>query len=628
MCGILGLFRRHGRTDEARFLKALRSLEHRGPDGEGWLTFVGDSGELALGHRRLSIIDLSPAGHQPMSSADGRYWIAFNGELLNYRELRLELQALRRGFRTQTDTEVLLEAWVQWGAECLPRLEGMFAFAVLDRQQQTLTCVRDAFGIKPLYYAEDSAGFAFASEPATLWALRDHRPTMDWQRAYDYLVHGDYDSNDRTFVEGVRILRPAHLLTLDIATGTMGAQTRWWAPSLEPRAALEFAAAAEQVRAQFLHNVKIHLRSDVPVGAALSGGIDSSALVCAMRELDRDMPIHTFSFVARGTPESEERWVDIVNKKVGAVEHKVFATGDELARDLEDLIRTQGEPFGSTRIYAQYRVFQRAKEEGIIVTLDGQGADELLGGYLGYPGERVLSLVDSGDIGAAVSFANRWARLRGRSPMEPWLHLGRVVLSGTLYRAGRSVMGKGAEPDWLVAPVLREAGVVLDEPRPLRSRRGRGRRVIERMAHALESRELPALLRHGDRNSMRFSIESRVPFLTVPLAELLLGLPETYLVSPEGVTKHVFRAAMRGMVPDVILDRTDKIGFATSDDHILLTNASRVREWLRGTGEVPFIRTDALVRSFDAVVAGKARLDWQTWRWVNFAKWSEYFAAA
>lgn len=622
MCGIAGGFWRNSLPSaEQRVQRALDLMRHRGPNDSGLETVREEVGAVSIGQNRLSIIDLSSGGHQPMLSEDRRVAIVFNGEIYNYRELRDELRALGRTFRSESDTEVLLAAWTEWGKACLPRLEGMFAFVVHDRHQGKLTCVRDAFGIKPFFYEQDGNGLVFASELSALLALRGKPALPDSQRAYDYLVHGDYDSQGRTFIESVRHLLPGAMLELDLRSKQPAEPEIWWAAPTSQGAPISFGNAVEAVRERFLHNIKLHLRSDVPLGAVLSGGIDSSAVVCAIRHVEPSIPIHTFSYIAEGNDVSEERWVDLVNEVTGATPHKVKATAEDLARDLDKIVSVQGEPFGSTSIYAQYRVFKLAQESGVTVTLDGQGADELLAGYSGYPGQRLLSLFESKRYGAMHGFAKRWGEWPDRSYRRAWMYLGRAVFPDQLYSRARKVMGRDFRPTWLKIDLLRDAGVEFRETRPVFQPANRKRRVVEELARSLQIRGLPHLLRHGDRNAMAFSIESRVPFLTIPMAELLLSLPENYLIADDGETKHIFRAAMRGIVPDAILDRRDKIGFATPERDWFLRMAPMTREWLQDAGTVPFLDKDSLLAAFDDVVEGRASFTWQVWRWVNYVRW-------
>lgn len=622
MCGIAGGWWSQPSQAQTQLPEALQAMRRRGPDDQGFELYPSNSGVLALGQVRLSIIDLSSAGHQPMHSRDGRWAIVFNGEIYNYRELRHELQALGHIFITETDTEVLLVAWAQWGMLCLPRLAGMFAFAVLDKRNAVLTCVRDAFGIKPFFYSEGSQSFRFSSELPALLQILGKTPELNWQRVYDYLVHGDYDTSHRTTLAGICQLSPGHLLSVNLDNGKPSTQKRWWEPKIIERSEWKFNDAVQGVREQFLQNICLHLRSDVPLGAALSGGVDSSAVVCAMRHVEPDLPINTFSFIASGSDVNEERWVDLVNARVGAIPHKIHVTADELASDLDDMIKSQGEPFGSTSIYAQYRVFKLAKEHGMTVTLDGQGADEMLAGYNGYPGQRLLSLIDTGRVVEAWSFLNEWSKWPGRTRMHGLKTLaGQFTKGSKLYEYLRRMNQDDLTPEWLNAEFLRENGVSLSYPMNLVGPVQKGRRVVSELAASLSGQGLNALLRHGDRNSMRFSIESRVPFLTTDFADLLLSMPEDYLISPKGETKHIFRAAMRGIVPDEILDRRDKIGFATPEQDWLKKLAPKARQWLQESEPLPWLNKQAMIAEFDAIIGGKKPFSWQAWRFINFTRW-------
>lgn len=626
MCGITGGYWRSAPVslDDA-VRRSLAALARRGPDHFAHDLHSMGGGVLVLGHTRLSIIDLSSAGQQPMYSADGRFGLVFNGEIYNYLELREELQSLGVCFHTHSDTEVLLVGWIYWGRAVLSRLKGMFAFVVFDRQQGTLTCVRDAFGIKPFFYALEDNVFIFASELPALRALKHEKSELNWQRAYDYLVHGEYDFGDHCFVQGVRSLQPGQLFTVDLSSLQVSDPETWWRPSIAQDDSWSFADASACLREKFLDNIRLHMRSDVPLGAALSGGIDSSAIVCAMRHLEPDADIHTFSYIARDSLVSEEGWVDRVNQHVQATPHKVVVSASELAKDLEDLISTQGEPFGSTSIYAQYRVFKLAKEHGITVTLEGQGADEMLGGYNGYPGQRIRSLIEQGSYSQALDFLNAWSRWPGRSRVEGLKRVVGEYSHGRLHDLLRSLNGMKSVPEWIRPGPLRESGVHLGHPTSSTLEVLPGRRMMASLAESLTQRGLLGLLRHGDRNSMRFSVESRVPFLTTDMADFMLSLPESYLVSPQGETKHLLRSALRGIVPDAVLDRRDKIGFATPEQKWLMEMADTVRLWLEEDLDLPFLDQAKLLEHFEQIVTGRRPYSWQVWRWINFAHWYKSF---
>lgn len=622
MCGLAGGFTRSTDANiEPTIKRALTSMRHRGPNDHGFDVHRSAEGVVALGQTRLSVIDLTSGGHQPMFSDDNRFAIVFNGEIYNYRELAVRLKNAGHQFRSASDTEVLLKAWIEWGAGCLTELEGMFAFVVHDRQRQTLACVRDAFGIKPFFYTASGSGFWFASEPTALLTLAGKEPAPDMQSAYDYLVHADYDSGPRTFFEGVSQLQPGRLVELDLREPPIPEERTWWTPSTAPVSTLSRAAAAEAVREMFLHNVRLHLRSDVALGAALSGGIDSSAVVCAMRRLEPDAAIHTFSYIAEGDAQSEEPWIDLVNETAGAIPHKVRVSSDELIRDIDALISTQGEPFGTTSIYAQYRVFQLAREHDVTVTLDGQGADELLAGYAGYPGQRMLSFAERGDHVAMARFASAWSRWPGRSYAQAWMYLADAGLPDALHGLARQLSGRAMSPRWLREKVLTDGGVRFREKRYPLAEDARGRRVVERLAAQLQGRGLPQLLRHGDRNSMRWSVESRVPFLTIPMAELLLSLPEDYLISDKGESKSIFREAMRGIVPDAILDRRDKIGFVTPEKELMIGMKEKIPGWLAAAEEISFLDVKVLTDELSSMLSGKQAFNSQAWRWLNYVRW-------
>ncbi len=622
MCGIAGGYWPVGQDQgvDIRLRSAVSLLRHRGPDDSGILQCdIGPNGpgRCLLGHTRLSILDLSDAGHQPMTSVDGRYSLVYNGEVYNYLELRRELTCLGYRFVSNTDTEVVLAAWAQWGDAAITRFLGMFAFVVLDRLNQTLTCVRDPFGIKPFLYTYDSnsGSFQFASELTPLLVLSGRIPHLNWQSAYDYLVHGVYDHGKETFVSGICHLLPSHLMVFDLKSETLVAPRRYWIPQIGQTCPLSFNDAAEQLRELFLESVRLHLRSDVRLGVALSGGIDSSAVTCAIQHLEPSLPLDTFSYVAEDSPLSEERWVDRINRQTGATSHKVVLGAHDLVRDLDELILAQGEPFGGTSIYAQYRVFKLARDSGVAVTLEGQGGDELLAGYNGYLQERLASLVEMGRPIDAIRLIAKWSSSPGRTLRSGLMSMVRVCLPVPLKTATARVLGRNRLSNWLNGDILREQGVVTSFKR--QSSPARGRRLVEALAHALTQRGLVSLLRHADRNSMRFSIESRVPFLSTKLADFVLALPEQYLLSAEGTTKNLFRAAMHGIVCDEVLRRKDKIAFATPEKDWFTELKPVLNEWLEPARSVPFLRHDVLIRE----TVGTSKPSPRLWHCVNLIRW-------
>ena len=359
------------------------------------------------------------------------------------------------------------------------------------------------------------------------------------------------------------------------------------------------------------------------MGAALSGGLDSSAVVCAMRILEPDMPIHTFSYIAKGTELDEEKWVDMVNNHVNAIPHKIIVNPEDLSQDLDEMIIAQGEPFMSTSIYAQYRVFKAAKEEGIIVTLDGQGADELLAGYSGFPNYYVNSLIDNQNYASIFSFLNSWSKWPNRGKKKSLLMLGAALTPDYLSTFARKIIGQNPAPNWINKEWLKNKDVSLQFPKKSKKTiDGKGRRLVEHLREILtgDGFGLSALLRHADRNSMHWSIESRVPFLTIEMAEFLLRLPESYLISKDGETKHIFRAAMKDIVPDSILNRKDKIGFKTPQNQWLNQNKNIIRTWLSSAKDLPFL--DESKCDIESLY-NQENINRSAWNLINYCRWTQ-----
>lgn len=620
MCGIAGLVVREGARDVAAELRVLDgALSHRGPDGFGFLGWrpdgparlAADAGALgackiALAHRRLAIIDIGESGAQPMFSADHRFALVYNGEVYNYLEIRASLEREGVSFRTRSDTEVVLEAWARWGASCVSRFVGMFAFAILDEQAQKLHLVRDPFGIKPLYLARTRRGdLAFASEIPALLALPDVERRVCPHALAAYLATGATDRGSRTMIRAIEAIPPATIATVSLRGDLARSEEVYWSLAARKNRDMPLKEAAEAVREGFLRNVELHLRSDVPVGAALSGGIDSSSIVAAMRRIGGNaLDIHAFSFVSSEKATSEERYARLVAERTGARLHTTDGDEARIGDVLDALVRIQGEPFASTSIQAQAAVYRLVRATGIKVTLDGQGADETLAGYPVFRAARLAALLRRGRVGLAL----RLARALGGPELVRALSF---LLPEGAREALRTRQGGGALLDsrWLTAN-----GVML-RPSP---RGSRARDLLhDTLERSLLETSLPALLRFGDRNAMAASVESRVPFLTVDFVETVLALPDDCLVDDEGTTKRVFRDAMRGITPDEILDRRDKIGFVTPQERWL----SGARDWvgsvLSGDGfaALPLARPDELNRAPSAF----------QWRALNAARWIDAF---
>jgi asparagine synthase (glutamine-hydrolysing) len=549
MCGIVGVFRANGEpVPEGVVATMVATMHHRGPDGEGAYARPG----IALGFRRLAVIDLSHASDQPFVDETGEVALVFNGEIYNYVELRDELRRLGHAFRSTGDTEVLLRAYLEWGTDCVERLNGMFAFAIWDGRRRELVLARDRFGEKPLHIARTPRGLLFASEIKALLAVRPELRRPNQTAIYRYLSRGDLNLDAQTFFMGVESLPAAHVLVVD--DHGRGEPRRYWTPHAA-RVSGKRAQAIEGFRELLFDAVRLRLRSDVPIGSSLSGGIDSSSIVATIDAMKGLRPIRQRTFSARfdATGFDEGRYIDAVAQRMDAEAHHVWVDPEQFMADYARLQWHQEEPIASASPYAQYAVMRLAREHDTTVLLDGQGADELLAGYDQSHGLLWAQLLRAWRpdrvLREAIAFACRY-----RNIAAPARAMGFYLAQG----ARRDELADryfGAGP--IIAPGLRarEAPAHAESPAPFAD----GFR--NELVRWQTTTQLPEFLRYADRNSMAFSREVRLPYLDHRLAEYCMGLRRDLLLK-DAVTKVVLREAMRGIVPDEILDRRDKLAYA------------------------------------------------------------------
>lgn len=589
-------------------------LQHRGPNAAGLLlvntasgaTWSDDSSstteqfDLALGHRRLSILDLSEAGRQPMVSASGQHWLVFNGEIYNYVELRSELRDLGHSFHTGTDTEVLLAAYTEWGIDCLRRCNGMWAFALWDARARTLFLARDRMGVKPLYYAAGSGWLVFGSEIKALLAHPRVARRPNAATVYDFLSLRLADHTNETFFDGIYKVPASHYLA--ITPGGSPRIERYW--DVEPSSQLEATeaeqdAAIEKFRELFEDAVRIRLRSDVPIGTCLSGGLDSSSIVVTANrlmfdELALDRALvgdrqRTFSACFEDPRFDERQHIDRVIAATGASSHRVFPSGQRLWEELPALVAQMDEPFHSTSQYSQYNVMRLVRESDVTVTLDGQGADELMAGYPAYHSVMLATLARAGHLSAMSREAAATWRMagRGRSGLELAARTAYALLPSSLTTPLRTALSPLASS---YSPEGRSLGVLQDSlHKSFQERRERWLSLRAATMTDLGKRlyadtfqfSLPCLLRYADRNSMAFSIESRMPLLDYRLVEHIFSLPRSLMVR-DGWTKWVFRKAMDGQLPSEVQWRKDKMGFVTPEGAWLHEGRQHVANTLRG----------------------------------------------
>jgi asparagine synthase (glutamine-hydrolysing) len=549
MCGISGILRADGEPVPSGLVDAMVStLRHRGPDGEGCYFAPG----IAFGHTRLAIIDLSAASDQPFIDDEAGIALSFNGEIYNYIELRQELKALGQKFRSTGDTEVLLRAYEQWGPECLSRLNGMFAFALWDNRNRRLLLARDRFGEKPLYIARGRNGLVFASEMKAILAIRPELREANRRAVYRYLARGDLDLDHESFFEGIESLPAAHYLLVD-AMGH-GKPVRYWAPT-QMEVPARRVDAEERFRELLFDSVRIRLRSDVPVGSSLSGGIDSSSIVATIHAEKSSQSLHQKTFSARfhSAAHDEGKFIQIVTYRVEADTHEVWVEPEQFIDEFERLQYHQEEPMASASPFAQWLVMRLAQENATTVLLDGQGADEILAGYDQAHGMFLAHWVRRGRIDKVAreltQYGRRYHGLREPAMYAAYYSLPGRLRDGLVERYYRSADVISAELHREFAPAHVEA------PHPFEDR------LRNELVRWQTTTQLPEFLRYADRNSMAFGREVRLPFLDHRLVEYCFGLPADLLLRG-ATTKLILREAMRGIVPDEILDRKDKLAYA------------------------------------------------------------------
>lgn len=605
------------------------AIKHRGPDDFGFYFAAGGEKILtreikdgfdfnvAFLHRRLSILDLSERGWQPMQTHDGRYTITFNGEVYNYIELRELLIAEGYQFQTETDTEVILSAYDAWGIKCLEYFNGMFAFAIHDSVKNEVFLARDPFGIKPLYYAVNNGFFLFCSEIKGIVAEPKIAKKINEGKLQEYLAYGWTNHSSETIYRNVFEFPAAHYAIIPADKSDSIKPSPYWSlENIEVRA-ISFQDAASRVEEIFYNNIKIHLRSDVEVGYTLSGGLDSSSIICIADSILPENKKHAFSYIPNYKEKSEKKWIDIVNSKVGSIAYFTQPSEETFTSEIEKIIALQDEPFGGTSIYAQYKVFELVKENNIKVVLDGQGADEIFAGYIHYFSDRAMSILQKDGINAYIAFIRKIDPLlnvpklklilKGVAKMLPWdmqKHIEKRYISHTK----RFFEGKptGTNSSDFTGPDFGDNYLKAS--------------LYKRLKHV----GLPWLLRYQDRNSMAFSIEGRVPFLTKDLVEFVFSLPEDYILTNDGYTKKLMREGLKRYLPHEILERKDKIGFETPEQKWIKNSSSWAMEILNSSNNCSLgIKMDALKDEFSKVLNNKTNYTEEHWRYLNYLRWAE-----
>lgn len=575
MCGINGIVTRNNSLKrKVPFLNKL--LRHRGPDDEGFVMIDSGSGQykqcsgddsiaeiknahphinsidpenydVILAQRRLAIIDLSCNGHGPMAGLEGKMWISFNGEIYNYIELREELKALGYKFTTETDTEVILNAYLCWGAGCLNKFNGMWGFAIWDSRKQELFLARDRFGVKPVYFTQNSNYFAYSSEIKPLTTLLNSPAEINKSKIPFFVLYGNRLNTEDTYIDGISSLKASHYLVYKDGKASVH---RYYDVQYQPHHESE-EELKDKIVSLLSDSINLRFRSDVPVGTCLSGGFDSSSIVSLSSRLDKNR-LQTFSAVWKEKECDESRYIDIVNEEFGCVPNKIFPKAEEFEKVFSSMSYYQEIPTEGPGLYPQWYVM--AKAQGTVkVLLDGQGGDEVFGGYF-LMGAYLRGMIKDRKVLKVLrelkyfkSFLNK----NGIHSFTGWLfprqyaRIARTKLSEKFSILNRSIL-ESADRNLLELD--------LEPPKKFPN-------YINNLSyHFITNFTIPTLLHYEDRSSMAHSIESRVPFLDYRLVELGLNLKPSQLTH-KGVSRPLFRKAVQPYLPEQIVNRKDKLGF-------------------------------------------------------------------
>lgn len=605
MCGIVGKITLNNQEIRRETIELMiDKIKHRGPNGSGILL----KGKIGFGHTRLSIIDLSNQGLQPMTF--GNYTLIFNGEIYNYLELRKQLRDEGVAFHTETDTEVLLHAYIRWGKNCLDKLNGMFAFAVFDELSGDVFIARDRFGIKPLYYFKTDDELYFASEiPPILSILERDKVLPNEEAIADFLIYNRTDHSVNTFFKGIKRLE--HGCYMEVRNGTIKTKM-WYDLPLRIDTSLN---EREDFKSLFNSSIEYRLRSDVPVGVCLSGGLDSSSIAMTIRRSFNREDLNTFSAVyGSGVFGDETKFINEFSPLLNNMNYTI-PTAKSLLEDMSSFVRAHAEPVPSTSPYAQYKVMELAQKH-VVVTLDGQGADEALAGYHYFYGSYFKELLSTARL---LSFLKEAAfYVYHHQSFFAFKALGFFLLPSKwrtklkMYRLGylnKQKINEVYNSD-LISAKLYGAKTLKDA-------------LINHFHYKLEH-----LLKWEDRNSMHFAIESRVPFLDHRLVEYTLSLPSNKILS-KGFTKVVLRSTMKDLLPESIRLRQDKVGFGTPQDDWFRTDDMSNFIWdiirsesfeKRGFFDVKQVHTQ-----FSRHLKGEINIAKEIWKWIHLELWYREF---
>ncbi len=623
MCGIAGVISKNHSVSIAEISGMTHLVNHRGPDGNGiWINApLSENSWVGMGHTRLSILDLSSDSNQPFVSRDGRFALTFNGEIYNFLELRAELQSRGHKFNTTGDTEVLMAALIEWNSGALSKLRGMFAFLFVDLLEKKAIAARDEFGIKPLYVLQHNSSVYFASEIKQFSAIRGRQNKLNPGPTVDFLLYGITDHRKETLFKDVEHVMPGEYVQISLRED-LKLERRSWRVSQRSPFLGSYEEAKEEYRRLLLQSVDFHLRSDVPIGSCLSGGLDSSAIVgiVGSRFGKTSQSQHTFTATSEDPAINEAKYAQAVINQTRAIGHFVEPNADSLWDEIEQLSWHQDEPFGSTSIYAQWSVFKEARRNGIKVMLDGQGADEQLGGYNSFINTHLCAQLRRGKLYRFVTDFSSFQK-SGRVNLPSFAqYFVYSSLNQEIVKFFGEKLGVASQNHlgW-----VNPHTVTLNRTHDPFRVGGKVPGTVRELSTDMVFRSnLPMLLRFEDRNSMAHGVEARVPFVDGPLMNFALSLPPSYLMRAD-ITKPLLRDSIGDFLPEMVLNRRDKIGFQTAEQIWFKTNQSKVVELVEEAIErLPTLFGEQTKQKAMRVLDGREVFNNVPWRILSMLFWA------
>jgi len=619
MCGIAGLVRKDNRPVDVEIVKRMTdTLIHRGPDAEGQFVWKN----LGLGHRRLSILDLSEQGKQPMESIDGSFVIVFNGEIYNYLELKEELKKKGAEFGNNTDTEVIMESYRYWGKDCVSHFNGMWAFVLLDKEKNRIFASRDRMGVKPFYFINRKDIFAFASEPKAMLEIFPEERVYNPAMVYRYLKGQPEDMDEQTFYKNIFQLEPAMALIYDLEKHQI-IHWRYWEIDADKiyEKRIKGKNPVKEFRALLEDAVNIRMRSDVPIGASLSGGLDSSTIVGILSK-KYGKKVKTFSSVYDDEECNEKEYIDAVNIFAGADINLVFPNDNlDLLSAIEKIAVYHDGPNTSASMYSMYSVYQEAQKK-VKVLMDGQGADELLGGYLGSYFARLGDVLSKNTLPAKMEamrmihiIEREWPELTERMPTE-------FVRKAMGKKAALSYSHKtSTQFSKYINLFSEEFEQTVNKNIVQKKGKVEGKLNKELYCQLIQT-SLPQILHNVDGNSMTFSIEVRLPFLDYRIVEFCMALDGKYKIKNQW-TKWILRKSCKSYLPEKVLYRTNKMGFPAPFGRWIkeCREKDKIRDIIFALGDRGIVRKDAIIGYYNQHMTGEVDRSIILYRFLSLELW-------